>query len=111
MLVGWWHEAAFLSELARERGLAFAMVAAASYRQIFGRLKRRRFAWVLQRPLERADVVFVRSEFTRRELSELMGIDEASACASFPAACVRASSTIPRGDAEPIEPAAVLRQL
>jgi len=76
VLIGWWHEASFLHALSRARGMVFAINAAASYRQIYERLQRRKVGWLLSGPLRKADVIFVRSDFTRRELVECVGIED-----------------------------------
>jgi glycosyltransferase involved in cell wall biosynthesis len=83
-VLGYWSETCFLRALARERGVVFAMNAAASHTPLF-RPEGRPAAWprrlrnevFLARPLRQADVVFARSEFTRREVIELAGVDPA----------------------------------
>lgn len=79
-VLGYWHEASFLDELLRERGVAFGMIAAASFNQFLGEI-----SWtspflrmrnvLLKRPYQRADVVFARSYFTRGEVSQVEGVD------------------------------------
>jgi len=81
-VLGWWNETLSLRGLARRRGIVYAMNAAASYGPLFrgsgaSPLRRLRTALFFTRPLRSADVVFARSEFTRRELIELGGVDPA----------------------------------
>jgi glycosyltransferase involved in cell wall biosynthesis len=81
VVLGWWNETLFLPRLLADRGVLFAMNAAASYGPLFrgpgsrGLHRRVRNALFFTRPLRAADVVFARSEFTRRELTELGGVD------------------------------------
>jgi glycosyltransferase involved in cell wall biosynthesis len=76
VLIGWWHEASFLHSLTRARRMVFAINAAASYRHIYERLRRRKVGWLLSGPLRKADVIFVRSDFTQRELVECVGVED-----------------------------------
>ena len=81
-VLGYWSETCFLRPLARERGIVLAMNAAASHAPLF-RPQGRPPAWPRRlrnevfhaRPLRQADVVFARSEFTRREVIEFAGVD------------------------------------
>jgi len=82
-LLGWWHEAAFLPRLLAERGVLFAMNAAASYALVFPAEKRwrrpfeaLRARYLVRPPLRRAAVVFVRSAFTRDEIARLAGVPD-----------------------------------
>ena len=80
-VLGWDHEVAFLPQFLHSRGIAFGMMAARpSYRlwrdwsTSLRWLKRRSDAWFRWRPLRQADAIFALSQFTRRELVELFGI-------------------------------------
>ena len=78
-VLGWWNETLFLPALLERRGIVHGMNAAASYGPMFSgegatRLRRLRTELFFSRPLRRADVVFARSDFTRRELVELGGV-------------------------------------
>lgn len=79
-LLGYWNETLFLPELLRQRGVLFAMNAAASYGPLFSApgartpLRRWRTHVFLSGPLRRAELVLARSEFTRGELVQLAGV-------------------------------------
>jgi glycosyltransferase involved in cell wall biosynthesis len=79
-VLGYWHEAFFLPGLLERRGVTFAMNGAASFNQFLGPgpglLRGLRNARI-RSTLQRAAVVFARSEFTRGELVELAGVDPA----------------------------------
>lgn len=84
-LFGWWTEVAFLPHLLRSRGVAFGVIAAASYsayltqppsklrQAITGMIRTHR---LLRKPLRQADIVFARSRFTREEVIDLFRVDE-----------------------------------
>jgi glycosyltransferase involved in cell wall biosynthesis len=81
-VLGYWSETAFLRSLTSKRGIVLALNAAASHAPLFRpdgdrppwphRLRNEVFH---ARPLRQADVVFARSEFTKREIVELAGVD------------------------------------
>lgn len=80
-VIGWLHEAALLPKVAASSGSLFGMIAGMPYRTWFGRVNRlstaRRLAdslW-LKRPLRQAGVIFSLSDFVRRELIELVGVN------------------------------------
>lgn len=85
-VVGFHHEAGGLPRLAARRSLGFGMIALwQTYRAVAPEPPskgppRQRFidranAWAVRAPLRRAHRVFATSEFTRRELIELIGVD------------------------------------
>lgn len=76
-IVGYWHEAYHLPELARAHGALFAMTGAASFSQFFapgrGALERLRNAR-LARTYRAAEIVFTRSRFSSGELTHYLGL-------------------------------------
>lgn len=83
-VLSWWHEAALLPGVARAAGVPFVMNAAASYAPVLAppgrkeRLQQLARAVLVTKPqLRAARRVFCRSEFSRRELVELAGVDPA----------------------------------
>ena len=80
-VVGWSHEAAFLPGYLRRSGIPFGMIAAFDYglldmrRTRFRAVKALADHWFRMRPLRRADVVFAPSDYSSRQLIEVMGVD------------------------------------
>jgi glycosyltransferase involved in cell wall biosynthesis len=79
-ILGWSHEAAFLPAFLRSQKVVFGMIAAASYGVWLTRqtpvapVKRLADKWFRCRPLKSADIVFASSNFTRRELIDLVKV-------------------------------------
>jgi glycosyltransferase involved in cell wall biosynthesis len=79
-ILGWSHEAAFLPAFLHSQNVVFGMIAAASYGVWFTRqtplapMKRLVDKWFRCRPLKSADIVFASSNFTRRELIDLVKV-------------------------------------
>ena len=81
-LLGWGHEVRFVGSLLARHGVLFASNAAASYAPILaspgrfrGRLRRWSGQTFIATPLRQADLVFVRSEFSKREIASLARVD------------------------------------
>lgn len=81
-VLSWDYEAAFLLPLLRSYQIPLGMIAAEpSYAMWANRqtrlrsVKRMTDSWFRWRPLKYADVVFVSSHFTQREITDLFGID------------------------------------
>ena len=107
-LIGWWNETFFLPRLLRARGVVFAMIATASYAPSFRpdggppRLDRRlRNRLFFAGPLRRADLVFARSAFVRREVIELCGVDRARVQVVYPGIDPRLAD-VPRSFSSPV---------
>lgn len=80
-VIGWWHEVAFLPDFLRHAGIPFGMIAAfPSYRNWFSRKKSLGYTivdwWFRKRPLLLANMVFALSEFTKKELTCLLGLSD-----------------------------------
>jgi len=79
-VLGYWHEAFFLPSLLARSGVRFAMNGAASFSQFLGPGRGLGRAWRnrrIRRTFRAAAVVLARSEFTKGELVELVGVDAA----------------------------------
>jgi glycosyltransferase involved in cell wall biosynthesis len=77
-VLGFWHEAFFLPPLLQRRGVLFGMNAAASFSQFLGPGTGLGRAWRnrrLRSTFRAAAVVLARSEFTKREVVELAGVE------------------------------------
>jgi len=81
-VLGWTFEMMFLRRFLQREGIVYAINAAGSYRRDFvglgsglrARLKLWKHQRVFAQPMRDADVVLARSEFTRREVIEVTGV-------------------------------------
>ncbi|NIR53126.1 glycosyltransferase family 4 protein [candidate division KSB1 bacterium] len=86
-VLGWQHDVAFLPPLLRSESVILGMIASngyfAEWYQNCSRLGRFLRNWMVVRPLRQADVVFARSNFMRKLVIDLFGLDSQRVSVSY----------------------------